>query len=576
MSWHVLESIGRTLVSTSPRPGWHNDGFSSVSLSPAAAFNAIANLSRVIRSHAYQYVVVASRTSVEGALLTLGVLDSGTTLVLVNWRWTVREVLEALERTLGIGTPFLLLCDQACSGLGERITHGWDRHRRGACLTLRVCGRDTMELRGGNRAERFDLTRSSSLQRLGPKDGVAAILFTSGTTSREPKGCVVTHEAFVRQAQSKIGIVGYSKTDVHLHCAPIHHVSGLCALVTAVRAGSEGHVFLPTFSAESFVGALGRLEGEEDVPPAVCILAVPAMLIKVKDYLEGTGLAGKKDFPDVRLGLLGGDAVGEVVANLCTEIFPNSSVFSTYGMTEACSSIAIKGIHERSPPSKNLSGHFVGSPCPHVQVAVLRNGGEDDEGEDGSKVSVSSEPWRVGEILLRGPSVSPGYVARAGASNALTDGGWFRTGDLGWVDDGGGLHLCGRKSEAIRSGGEMIYPSEVEREIMACDAPKVKECVVFGTKDRVLGERACALLVLEQPSASNPGENWERFHPLRDLAFRDLVHHLKQERSLASYRIPRLFLETAQPLPRNATGKLERSKIKSKVSEALVGAKSKL
>ena len=199
------------------------------------------------------------------------------------------------------------------------------------------------------------------------------------------------------------------------------------------------------------------------------------------------------------------------------------------------------------------------------------------------EAAVSLEPRRVGEILLRGPSVCAGYVAAPGRGGGVrlwkselfqADGrAWFPTGDLGWLDDSGGVHICGRMSEAIRSGGEMIYPSELEREINSCRALRVKESLVFGVDDQTLGQKACALVVLdaahhpENPGATESGGGAiGRMSSEREEILRAF---LRNERGIASYRIPRTFLQGKEAFPRNGSGKVEREKVKEEAREYL-------
>merc|ERR1712241_905480 len=122
----------------------------------------------------------------------------------------------------------------------------------------------------------------------------------------------------------------------------------------------------------------------------------------------------------------------------------------------------------------DLGGHYVGKPCRHVEVALLLGKREKKAAQ------VAEAP---GEVLIRGPSVCSGYLTGSKGGGSFVGPGWFRTGDLGWLDGEGGLHLLGRMSQAIRSGGETVFPLEVEREISCCAAPRVRECVVVPVSD---------------------------------------------------------------------------------------------
>ena len=540
-------------------------------------------------------------------MAALAAFASRIILVPLNWRWTPAETIRALNvavqgQTGGERGTFALLCDENCKGTARVVAEGM-KDKCSVLVSIKACGRrsKTLDLTcsspGNDVRKRIDVTarqtknletsngimkkkkKKEEGEKVKDEEDVAAILFTSGTTSRKPKGALLTHKAFFLQAEAKKAIVGYSSKDAHIHCAPLHHVSGLCALVTALRSNAKHHVFVPKFSPRALVSAVRSFKVPEQ---PVCILAVPSMLKQIHSYLENSAGQERRSMDNVRLGLLGGDAVDGQVARMCSSMFPRASVFSTYGMTEACSSIAIAPVRPEASSSSStqkLGGHYVGMVCPHLQVAVC---------DPSSRQIVSSAgSERVGELVIRGPSVCLGYVTeqqqqqqenQKKAPNLNLPHDWFRTGDLGWLDHKGGLYVCGRMNDAIRSGSEMIYPSDVERELHTCQA--VKECIVFGLKDDMLGEKACALIVLNQSNSSSsssghlrewqgsplgPGrdERQHDFHVMSRSKALYLKSYLGETRHLASYRTPRLFIVTSQPLPRNATGKVERNAIQS-------------
>lgn len=628
---HVCEALGAGSPSSSAGgrgcgdEGWRNvAGGVDSGLSQREVRNIVAGLARLVLEERRKrkvsddsvfYAVMLCRASLEAAVASLAALDSGSILVPLNWRWTKREAAQAISQVLK-NAPFVLLCDAECEAFGESLSRDFREtcaqrvtvlcHLPAKAERRRMRGveakcADPKEEDGGPRtlSSSFIGARESRhlhLRMPGKSAPIAAILFTSGTSSRKPKGAALTHTAFLEQAQSKISMLGYSSTDCHVHCAPLHHVSGLCALVTAIRSGSRSHVFVPKFSPEDFVRAVRSFQGRGR--PRVCVLAVPAMVIRVSNHLgtPPTAQEGLGTFPEVRLGLLGGEAAGALVAKICANLFPRARVYATYGMTEACSSIAIKrlgkseGPLDRSLAAQGLGGQFVGAPCPHIDVGLLlhpRPQGEaqaKESGRERREAAVSLEPRHVGEILVRGPSVCAGYVAAPGRGGGVRlwkselsqaeGGAWFPTGDLGWLDDSGGVHICGRMSEAIRSGGEMIYPSELEREINSCRALRVEESLVFGVDDQTLGQRACALVVLdaahdpEDPGATGTrgGGAIRRMSSEREEILRAF---LRNERSIASYRIPRTFLQGKEAFPRNGSGKVEREKVKEEARECL-------
>jgi acyl-CoA synthetase (AMP-forming)/AMP-acid ligase II len=148
-----------------------------------------------------------------------------------------------------------------------------------------------------------------------------------------------------------------------------------------------------------------------------------------------------------------------------------------------------------------------------------------------------------GEILSRGPAVTAGYVANADATAASFDGDWYRTGDLGRLDDDGFLSLIGRKKEMIISGGLNIYPAEIERVLYA--HPAVAEAAIVGVPDAEWGESACAFVQLRPDHRATEA---------------DLIEHCRAR--LASYKKPRRVVFLAE-LPRTSNGKIARAALKA-------------
>ena len=601
----------------------------SFALSKREVRNAVAHLANhLISDLKSDFVVLLSRTSIEGASVALAAFDAGVPLVPLNFRWTRVEALKALSTTLGKDSSFVFVCDGFCEAQASHIlnTMSLDLWRRCTGLTSlnlakrdrgndnllvlrhtkRVLGQD----REGERTERIiDLSvdRELHFKSSSNKDGeaVAAVLFTSGTTSRQPKGAMLTQQSFWWQAKSKINILDYDHDNVHVHCAPLHHVAGLCALVTALHSTAKAHIFVPKFSPRAFVSAI--LLRSSSIPLGdvlkenVCILAVPSMLVQMHDHLIEEKI-GNLDMSNVKVALLGGDAVNERVAKMCGELFPRARLFCTYGMTEACSSIAIRqllevtssaskasssvaaeeGMRQEEGMKPLLGGHYVGLPCPHIQVAISIS-------TTRGNIALTSQPEVVGEVCLRGPSVCLGYLNRRESTSASflcskvgeegkREERWFLTGDLGWLDrrvdpKGRGLHICGRRSDAIRSGAEMIYPSDVERALHALNEKEgLKECVVFRIKDAVLGEKACALVVIEKSHLRQwKGEVLTLSLPLDTsgdtggertyfLISENKRRHLKTflTQNISSYKVPKVIVVTTIPLVRNATGKIDR------------------
>jgi o-succinylbenzoate---CoA ligase len=219
--------------------------------------------------------------------------------------------------------------------------------------------------------------------------------------------------------------------------------------------------------------------------------------------------AGLRSPPSLRCALTGGGPVSPSLLGRAREA--GVPVSLTYGLTETCSQVTTTPIAEQGADEPASAPPMAGPPlfCTNVRIA----------GD--------------GEILIAGPTVAP--------SAQLRDG-WLQTGDLGLLDEHGRLQVSGRKADTIVSGGENVSPVEVEAVLEA--HPAVKEAAVLGREDREWGEAVAAIVVVD---------------PSVNLRAADLRAHCA--RSLASFKVPKSFRLTAEPLPRTASGKLLRREL---------------
>ena len=502
-------------------------------------------------------VGVIARTSLEGALAILAVNEAGFVAVPVNWRWSASEAARALRGS----RVSAVLYDAHCVRLAASVLEDLD-----ACAGWRV----RVESGASHRVALINASEGSwtptgavepTSARAGSLAVSRAIVFTSGTTSRTPKAVSLSRVAFAAQANAKVAAVGYGPRDVHLHCAPLSHVSGLCALCTALHSKARRHIFLPAFVPEAFAAAARTHD-------ATAVLAVPAMVAGLHAFLRNPSGANALPFAGVRLALLGGDAVDGPVAAMAAAVFPRARILATYGLTEACSSVCFRLVAIAGaaipPPPVPRGGQWVGRVAPHVQVAVLPHP-QADAG--------------AGEIAVRGPSVCAGYVRLAGLPTPQKNEegeGWHRTGDLGYLAQPSGLVVCGRLSDAVRSGGESVYPSDAERALLT--HPAVAEACCFGAPHAALGAQLIALVVLDRthtwrgpwlPSLAAgcavSAAAGMRAGTVDGLALRE---HARGS-GLAGFRAPRLVVATHEPLPRTALGKVRRTEVRRIVLQAL-------
>jgi malonyl-CoA/methylmalonyl-CoA synthetase len=311
---------------------------------------------------------------------------------------------------------------------------------------------------------------------IGPED-TALIIYTSGTTGK-PKGAILTQKNLFHDASNIIRIWEIAESDVLCHALPLFHVHGLCfALHTALMAGSHVLMF-DEFSPEKVTGVLTKKEGED---ACTLFMAVPSMYGKMMDHV------GEKilDFEHIRLWTSGSAPLLPRDFEKIKRVFGKEPV-EREGMSETGMNFSnpLRGV--RKPGS-------IGLPLPDLQVRVV----------DPEKL-VDVSPGQTGEIWLKGPVVTPGYWRNHEETTRAFEKGWFRTGDLGRIDEDGYYYLTDRIKNIIISGGENISPKEVETVINQFEG--VVESSVVGIPDEKWGEKVVAAVVIKPDFKAKPQE----------------------------------------------------------------------
>lgn len=336
-------------------------------------------------------------------------------------------------------------------------------------------------------------------------DARQAIVFTSGTTGYA-KGAIITFTNHLWSAVGSAFRLGVLPDDRWLVCLPLYHVGGLAILFRSCLYGTAV-VLHNGFDVE----AVRRSLATEAI---TLISLVPTMLQRLlHEKLTGSGA------PRLRLALLGGAALTPDLAEAARRA--GIPVATSYGLTEAASQVAT-----RLPSEGPAKPGSAGRPLLFTRVAVV---GEDER---------ELPPGEIGEIVVAGPTVMAGYYGDPEATAAALRGGRLHTGDLGYVDGDGDLWVLDRRGDLIVSGGENVYPAEVERVLR--EHPAVAQACVVGLPDAAWGQRVAAAVTLRQP-----GQVTEEAL----LAF-------TRER-LAGYKQPRLLL-FADELPQTSSGKIQR------------------
>ena len=343
-------------------------------------------------------------------------------------------------------------------------------------------------------------------------DDVALVLHTSGTTSR-PKIVPLTQRNVTASARHIGASLNLVAADKCLNIMPLFHIHGLIAAVlSSLGAGASVHC-APGFNALKVFGWLDEIEPS-------WYTAVPTMHQTILSRGERNPDSVARARKNLRLVRSSSASLPPQVMKQLEETF-DAPVVEAYGMTEAAHQMACNPL----PPAARKPGSVGIAAGP--EVAIMSE-------SDGDLLAVG----KTGEIVIRGPNVTPGYENNPDANATAFTDGWFRTGDQGVMDDEGYISITGRLKEIINRGGEKISPREVDEVLM--DHPAVAQAVTFAVPHDKLGEDVAAAIVLREGQEAGERE------------VRDFV-----AKHLADFKVPRKVV-ILDEIPKGATGKLQR------------------
>ena len=348
-------------------------------------------------------------------------------------------------------------------------------------------------------------------------DDLAAILYTSGTTGRS-KGAMLTHQNLLSNAQVLKDYWGWQKPgaslaqggDVLIHALPIFHVHGLFVALHGALLNGSKTIWLSKFDPKLVI---------QKMPEATVFMGVPTLYVRMLAEPSLTKQATSR----MRLFLAGS-------APLLLETFNSwqertgHTILERYGMSET----TMLTSNPYLPKDGERRGGTVGFPLPGVQLRVQDDGGQNLPTNE------------IGGIQVKGPNIFKGYWRMPEkTAEEFTADGFFKTGDVGKIDDRGYVTIVGRSKDLIISGGYNVYPAEIESTIN--DMPGVSESAVIGVPHPDFGEVGVAVLILKPNATLTPD---------------DVIANLKA--TLANFKIPKRCFALSE-LPRNTMGKVQKN-----------------
>ncbi len=447
----------------------------------------------------------------------------GAIPVPVNIRLATPEIAYILDNAgvdvVAVDSPFLALLDH------ELMTRWRDR-------SIRIVGandRTGPKTRDWTQHDHETLIAQAEPAPLheSKEEDTATLLYTGGTTGRA-KGVQLTHMNAVSNGMQVGHTVGIYPDDIYLHVAPMFHSADL--LGTGFTLMGAGHAFLPAFTPDDLLGAIQEMS-------ATWTMLAPTMIIMTLQQASPSAY----DLSSLRCFLYGSAPMAAEWVERTLKAFAGTELVQGYGLTETSPLLTILSHKEHVEAIETGNRERLkaaGRPLIGVDMRIVD--GDGNEAQNG-------EP---GEVIVRAPNVTKGYLKLPEENARAFRDGWFHTGDVGLMDDEGFMYLVDRKKDMIITGGENVYSLEVEAVLY--QHPSVGECAVVGLPDSRYGEALLAAVVPQ------PGET---------VTAEALVAHCRDR--IGGYKIPRQFAFLPE-LPKSAMGKILKTSLRETYSDPAV------
>jgi len=475
-------------------------------------------------------VCLWAENSWKWAVSAFAIWHCGAIVVPISNRLKPREVLPLLEMTC----PTLLLTH---SGLQEPLIENLLRYCDSEDYNLPSMLKEIIDFssQGIEETITFDSLTSQTTSSVGKPvtvqpDDIAEILFTSGTTGR-PKAVTLTHQQLLQNYWDWSGLGNLSNQDNYLVIAPFSHGFGINAGLLACAIRGMTNVIAEAFHPKQ---ALQTIQTEN-----ITVMGGPPSLFTA---LAETSTESNQENNSLKTAYVGAATVPETVIQKMKHKLGIKRVVNAYGLTEACS-VSMT----REDDSEKTISQTVGKTLPGMQVKIVDN--------DDKEVPHNT----AGEILIKGYGISPGYWSHDsnGPSQFISEQGknWFRSGDIGSLDQDGNLSIIDRKKDMYISHGFNVYPADVEK--ILAQHPAISQAAVVGVEDSKKGQVGCAFIVNEANTQCKHNEllSWAKSN-------------------MADYKVPQ-YLFTVEALPLNANGKVRKELLQQQASEQVIHLSSK-